>query len=342
MRVARLFGVGDLRVVDEPDPDPAPGHSLVRVTAVGICGSDLHWFTEGSIGDAALTGPLVLGHEAAGVVEQGPLAGRRVAIDPSIPCEQCDTCRRGHQNLCPAVRFCGHSRTDGAMRELMSWPDDLLFRLPDEISDIGGAVLEPLGVALHALDLGRVRPGVSLAVVGCGPIGLLALQLARAAGVGRMLAIEPLEHRRTAAAGYGADVALSPDELRTAGRGEIVDVAAAMGVPDGFDVVLEAASGDDSVELAVNLARPGARVVLGGIPGDDRTWFPASVARRKGLSLLLARRMNRVYPRVIELARRGVVDVDGIVTGRYALADAPEAMRAASAREGLKTVVMPN
>jgi L-iditol 2-dehydrogenase len=333
MRVARLYGIGDLRVASEPEPGPAPaGHSLVRVTAVGICGSDLHWFAEGGIGDAVLHRPLVLGHECAGVVEEGPLAGQRVAIDPAIPCHACDSCRRGDHNLCPSVRFAGHGETDGALREQMHWPDHLLHPLPDGISDAGGAVLEPLGVALHALDLGKVRAGATVAIVGCGPIGLLMVQLARAAGASAVLAVEPLAHRRAAAETLGADLAVSPAQARA---GAVEEMTAGRGV----DVAVEIAGPDDAVSIAMQAARPGARVVLAGIPDTDRTSFPASLARRKGLSILMSRRMNEVYPRTIALVRRGLIDVDAVVTDRFELADAATAFATAAARTGLKTVV---
>ena len=128
MRVARLHGVGDIRVSDEAVPEPGPGECLVRVTAVGICGSDLHWWDQGGIGDAQVAQPLVLGHEGAGVIESGPRRGQRVAIDPAIPCGVCRPCRDGYRNLCVRVRFAGHGGTDGAMREFMTWPDDLLAR----------------------------------------------------------------------------------------------------------------------------------------------------------------------------------------------------------------------
>ena len=182
MKAARLHAAGDIRLGEEPVPEPGPGMCLVRVTAVGICGSDLHWWDEGNIGDTALSAPMVLGHEAAGVIEDGPRRGERVAIDPAIWCGTCRPCRDGYRNLCTRVRFAGHGGQDGAMREFMAWPDHLLHRLPDGITDAGGAVLEPLGVAIHALDLGHVRLGSAVAVVGCGPIGLLLTQVLRAAG----------------------------------------------------------------------------------------------------------------------------------------------------------------
>ena len=332
MRVARLYGVGDLRVDEEPIVDAPPGHSLVRVSAVGLCGSDLHWFSEGGIGDAALTAPLVLGHECAGVVEQGPLAGRRVAIDPAIPCGDCGTCARGRQNLCPRVRFAGHGATDGALRDVMAWPDHLLHPLPDGITDAAGAMLEPLGVALHALDLGHVRAGGTVAVVGCGPIGLLAVQLARAVGATTVVAVEPLALRRRAAVRFGADIAVTPDQAHDGALEEIIGAG-------GADVTVEIAGTDDAIAIAMAAAAPGGRVVLAGIPDADRSAFPASVARRKGLTILMSRRMNGTYPRTIALVRRHAIDVESIVTERYELADVADAFAAASARTGLKTVV---
>jgi L-iditol 2-dehydrogenase len=320
MRVARLYGAGDVRVGQEPDPSDVPaGHRLVRVTAVGLCGSDLHWFAEGGIGDAVVGQPLVLGHEFAGVLDDGT----RVAVDPAIPCGICGSCLEGNPNLCPTVRFAGHSTQDGGLRELLVWPSHRLHPLPDAISDAGGATLEPLGVAIHAFDLGHVRIGSTVAVVGCGPIGLLIVQLARAGGATSVLAVEPLAHRRQAALDYGADVALAPSDA-TGG---------------GFDVAFEVAGTDAAVDTAMQLVRPGARVVLAGIPDNDRTSFSAALARRKGLSLIMVRRMKDVYPRAIALVQRGLVDVESLVTVRYPLEHADEAFAAAVKREGLKVVV---
>jgi len=138
MKVARLHAVGDLRVSDEQVPAPGPGMSLVRVTGIGICGSDLHWWGEAGIGDAVLSAPLVLGHEA-GVLAEGPRQGERVAIDPAIPDSTCDMCLRGYRNLCLNIVFAGHGGQDGAMREFLTWPSHLLHPLPASISDGGGA-----------------------------------------------------------------------------------------------------------------------------------------------------------------------------------------------------------
>ena len=177
-------GSGTSRCRPGPGAIYADDEALVRVTAVGICGSDLHWWTEGAIGDAKLSRPLVLGHEGAGVIAAGPRRGERVAIDPAIPCEACRACHDGYRNLCYNIRFAGHGETDGMLREQLRWPARPPYPLPDQVSDDAGALLEPLGVALHAMDLGHVPFGGRVTVVGCGPIGLLLLQVLRVAGAG--------------------------------------------------------------------------------------------------------------------------------------------------------------
>ena len=324
MRAARLHAVGDLRLADEPEPGAGRGMSLVRVTAVGICGSDLHWWDEGAIGDAKLTHPLVLGHEGAGVIAGGPRRGERVAIDPAIPDETCRACRDGYRNLCYRIRLSGHGETDGMLREVMAWPSALLHPLPDHVSDADGAMLEPLGVAIHSADLGHLPFAGTAAVIGCGPIGLLLVQVLKAAGASSVLAVEPLAHRREAAARMGAD--------------QVCDTA----VGDaGVDVAFEAAGNDEAVGLGMASVRPGGRVVLAGIPGDDAIRFGASLARRKGLTIAMARRMNEVYPRAIGLAERGVVDLGSVVTSRFGLGEVQEAFADGARRTGLKVIVEP-
>lgn len=334
MKAARLHAVGDLRVSEEATPQPGPGECLVRVTAVGICGSDLHWWDEGSIGDARLEHPLVLGHEAAGVIAAGPRSGERVAIDPAITCGTCRSCRAGYRNLCTRIRFSGHGGTDGALREYLAWPEDLLPPLPDGLSDADGAVLEPLGVAIHALDLGHVHLGAAVAVAGLGPIGLLLVQVLRAAGAGRVVGLDPLPHRREAAERLGADVTAAPPDAAA-------DDAVAALAAGGVDVAFEMAGTSDAVQLAMALTRPGGRVVLGGIPGDDLTTFRASTARRKGLTIAMVRRMNEVYPRAIALAASGRVDLAAVVTATFPLAKAAEGFTEAAQRTGLKVIVEP-
>jgi L-iditol 2-dehydrogenase len=329
---ARLHGVGDLRVHDEaPSLTARPGWSTIAVTSVGICGSDLHWFAEGGIGETRLQRPIVPGHEFAGVALTGPYAGQRVAVDPAIPCERCEWCRSGRGNLCPRIQFAGHGALDGGLREQLTWPDRLLHPLPDALSDDAGALLEPLGVAIHAaVAVGRVRLGDDVLVVGAGPIGVLAVRVARRAGARRVFVCEPLPHRRATAVRNGADDAWAPeiaaDSLAEATGGR------------GADVVVEMAGSDAAIATAVTCARPGARVALGGIPPDDRATFPAAKARRKGITFAMVRRMHKTYPRAIALATTGV-DLDALVTGRYPITQAAEAFAVAARRTGDKTIV---
>ena len=336
MKALHLHGRGDLRLHDEPAPTPSDGEVLVRVTAVGLCGSDRHWFLEGSIGDAALTQPLVLGHEFVGTIESGPRAGERVALDPAIPCGCCVVCRSGQPHLCPELRFAGHGSTDGALRTLLPWPEQLAHRLPSSISDAEGALLEPLGVALHALDLGRVGAGTTAAVFGSGPIGLLLLQALGVVGATTILATDRLSHRVAVAAAMGATHALDADEA-------LADRALTERLPrGGVDVAFEAAGEDDALASAIDAVRPGGRIVIVGIPDGDRTSFTASTARRKGLTLLLCRRMEATdLPRAIALAETGRVQLGPLISERYALSEWRQAFDALTERRGLKVVVEP-
>ncbi|HEV8462661.1 MAG TPA: alcohol dehydrogenase catalytic domain-containing protein [Gaiellaceae bacterium] len=326
MRALRLHGVGDLRLHEEPDAVAGEGDVLVDVTAVGLCGSDRHWVTEGAIGDAALERPLVLGHEFAGVIASGPRSGQRVALDPAVPCDRCVVCAAGLPHLCPETSFAGHGTTDGALRTQLAWPERLAHAVPDAVGDAEGALLEPLGVALHALDLGKVGEGTVAGVFGCGPIGLLLVQALSAAGAETIVATDPLPHRRAAAEASGAVRAVDPADLDDA----LVDVA------------FETAGTDEALADAIARVRPGGRVVLVGIPDGDRTSFPASPARRKGLTLLICRRMKPGdLPRAIELAAAGRVDLESLVGERHPLDEWEEAFAALVDRRTLKVVVEP-
>jgi L-iditol 2-dehydrogenase len=333
MKVLRLHAARVLQVHEEPDPVPGPGEELVRITGVGLCGSDLHWYEDAGIGDAKLSRAMVLGHEIGGEIASGPSAGQRVAVDPAIPCEQCAACVAGHANLCTAIRFSGHGTTDGALRELIVWPRRSLQPVPDLISDVEVPVLEPLGVAIHGIEMGHFRAGMRAGVYGCGPIGLLLIAALRAMGAAEIVAAEPLPHRRAAAEMMGASSVCAVDE-----DGVSVDAAA---LP--VDVAFETAGEDGAVATAMAAVRVGGRVVLAGIPPTDRTAFQASVARRKGLSLVLSRRMKAHHlGRAIGLVEAGLVPLAPIITARHRLEDGKEAFAALARRDGLKIVIEPS
>ena len=337
MDVLRLYGVGDLRLYSEPIPLPAVGEVLLKISAVGICGSDLHWFSEASIGDAQISKPLVLGHEFSAVVEDtnSALNGQRVAVDPAIPCQKCEYCLNGYPNLCSNLHFAGHGVDDGALCEYLAWPERNLYPLPDSLNDEEGVLLEPLGVALHAVELGLIRPGEAVGIFGVGPIGLMILQLARLAGASEILVTDRLEHRLEAALSMGATEGLiitdesDPDQIwqETNGR--------------GVDVAFEVAGDNQAVETAISAAKPGGRVILVGIPSENITTFTASTARRKGLTIKLSRRMKFSYPRAMQLVEDGLIDVRSLVTDRYPLSEYEHAFQVAAQREGLKVVILP-
>jgi L-iditol 2-dehydrogenase len=349
VQAARIHGPGDVRVAAEPAAEPGPGEVLLRVTGVGLCGSDLHWWEEGSIGDARLSRPLILGHEFGGVIVSGPRAGQRVAADPANDCGECEPCREGRTNLCLAMRFAGHGTTDGALRSLMPWPERLLVAIPDSIGDDEAPLLEPLGVALHAMDLAGVgvnpgppgpapAAGLWVGVYGCGPIGLLLVQLLRRAGA-TVVATDLLPHRVAAAGAMGASEAFLVDggpepessSARQAAREREVDVA------------FEVSGSDAALADAIAAVRPGGRLVLVGIPAHDRTSFEAAAARRKELALLLCRRMVPTdLPHAVAIAAGGGVQLTELISHRYEISRAPEAFEMLGTRGGLKVVVKPD
>jgi len=329
MKVIRLHARADLRLHEEPDPIPGAGEKMLQVKAVGICGSDLHWFAEGGIGDAQLEHPLVLGHEFAGITE----SGQRVAVDPAIPCGKCEQCQQGNPNLCPQVVFAGHGAQDGALREWMAWDERNLFPIPDTFAYIDGAMLEPLGIAMHAVDLAHLEEGMTVGVFGCGAIGLLIVQLARLSRAANIIATDKLVHRTEAAGSLGATKAILAE-----GGAEIQEVMAATG-GRGVDIAFEVAGEQEAVEISFASVLPGGKVILAGIPANDCTSFPASVARRKGLTIKMVRRMKHTYPRAIELVSRGLVNVHSLVTHRFPLVKAAEAFAAAQRREGIKVII---
>lgn len=337
MKSVRLHGTGNLQLHEENVPVAGAGEKLVRITSVGVCGSDLHWFGEGGIGDAKMERPLVLGHEMAGVTSDG----QRVAIDPAIPCGYCEFCQHGHPNLCENLIFAGHGNTDGSLREYMAWDNRSLFPIPDSLSDDDGALLEPLGVAIHTVDLGKVKPGMSVGVIGCGPIGLLVIQMARLAGASNIIATDKLPHRVDAAKAFGANHAFLAEadrELEMPALSTVEMIRAATS-GRGVDVAFDAAGSPDAVDMAFAAVSTGGKVILAGIPEEDKTTFTASVARRKGLTIKLVRRMKHTYPRAIELVSKGLVDLRSLVTHRFPLERTAQAFQLAQRREGLKIII---
>jgi L-iditol 2-dehydrogenase len=337
-RALFLHGPRDARVAPFNLREGRPGEVLVEVAAVGLCGSDLHYYKDGGIGAAVIATPFVPGHEFAATLcdhadELGLHRGTLVAVDPNKACGHCDWCREGHFNLCPNVAFIGAPPIDGAMTERLWVPSSQVVALPAGMDALEGVMLEPLGVAIHAVDLAKPRLLERVAVLGAGPIGLLILQVLRAAGAGEILVIDPLPHRRAMAQRLGA-------HRIGAEVGEIVGWTEGGGCP----LVLEATNNPLGFRDAVRAARIGGRIVLVGIPDGDSYVLPAAEARRRALKIKFARRMGDVYPRAIELVASRRVDVATLVTHRVGLEETPRvfAALADNAPGYVKALIYPN
>ena len=347
MRVARLYGPKDIRVeCGDAPPAPAPGEALLKILTVGVCGSDLHMYETGRIGYTDITEPFVLGHEFMGqVVALGsdaldgahrPLqVGQRVAVEPAVPCWRCELCEHGHPNLCPNHYFYGLFPDDGALREQMLVSARNCFPMPDSLSDDVGPLLETLGVAIHAIDLSKIRIGHTVAVIGVGPVGALITRLAVLAGAARVIAFDKLDWRLQKACDWGATQAINVD------RQDPVRAAMEATGGRGVDLAIEAAWADHSLQQAADMARYGGRLVLVGIPPDDELRLKHSVARRKGLTIVMSRRMKHTYPRAIELAASGAVKLDELVSHRFDLAETAGAYASNAAYEdGVNKVIL--
>ena len=333
---AVLHGPRDVRVEDVPvPPQPGPGEVSIRVDTVGVCGSDLHMYEDGRIGETPMKGPTVLGHEFGGTVERTgadaldgeghPLEpGTRVAVDPAIPCLRCELCLAGHPNLCPNHTFMGVFPTGGALQQRLTVPSFCCFPLPEAVPDDHVPLLETLGVALHAVDLAHVHVASSVAVIGAGSVGQLIARVAMLAGALPLFVTDRHPPRLDAAAAVGA-TPLHIDEADPVQA--VMDATAGRGV----DVAIEAAWSDaSSLGQAANMLRPGGRLVVVGISGDDTLHFPHSPVRRKGLTIAMCRRMKHTYRRAIALAASGRIDLAPLVTHRYPLHQTADAFAAAS------------
>ncbi len=334
-----IHGAGDVRVASYQCREPDKNEVMAEVAAVGICGSDIHYYKDGGIGSAVIDKPFVPGHEfgatvLADIPENDIESGELVAVDPATPCHVCEWCSKGYHNLCPFVRFVGAPPYNGALTPSLPIMRSAAIKLPLGMTADQAAMLEPLGVCLHALDLAKPRLMESVAVVGCGGIGLGIIQLLALSGVQRIVGFDPQQHRIDKAIELGAHDA----------RRQISDVS---GLTNGrgFDLVLEATNSPDGLRDAVHAAAIGARVILVGIPdGDTYSPLSAAEARRRGLDLRFSRRMGDVYPRAISLVHEQRIDVDALITHRFTLENSPEAfeIQAQNHKGLIKSMVYPN
>lgn len=325
MRAAVLAEPGRIEFEDRPRPEPGPEEVVVDVEAVGVCGSDLHYYEHGRIGDYVVESPLVLGHESASVVAAvgedvaSHAVGDRVAMEPGIPCGHCEHCRSGHYNRCPDVTFMATPPVDGAFAEAVAWPAEFTYGLPDAVPLEAGALAEPVSVGVHACRRGDVGPGDDVLVTGAGPIGLLAADVADAMGAGSVAVSEPVDRKRTLAGERGAALAIDPTA---------VDVAAA--VRSEFDreadVAIEATGDPRALESCIEAVGRGGTVVCIGL--NDEATLSLDVVDLVDAELTLAGsfRFANTYPAAIDLLATDRVDAAGLIDLRAPLSDLADAL----------------
>ncbi|MGZ8512541.1 MAG: NAD(P)-dependent alcohol dehydrogenase [Candidatus Limnocylindria bacterium] len=335
-RAAVLHGPGDVRVEERAIPEPGSREILVEIAAVGVCGSDIHYYEHGRIGSFVVREPMVLGHESAGrVVAHGPGAskhavGDRVTLEPGVPCGNCRECRSGRYNLCRDVRFFATPPIDGAFANYVTIHEDFAFALPDSVSDEAGALMEPLSVGVWACQKANVTAGDRVLVTGAGPIGLLAAQCARAFGATEITVTD-----------------VNPDRLALAGRTgatRTINVAEEPLEHSGVeaDALIECSGHPSSLKAGIAALRPAGTAVLVGMGPEEEGVVPLSLIQNRELWVTGTFRYANTYPTAIALAANGKVDLEAIITGHYGLDEAEAALRVG--REdptAVKVMVMP-
>jgi L-iditol 2-dehydrogenase len=341
MRVAELYQPHEFRLVERPASDPAPGEVQVRVEACGICGSDLHYFSEGGICGTPNVYPMVLGHEPTGSVVKtgtgvsGWAPGDRVALEPAVYCYHCEQCLSGHHNLCAHLHFLSAPPDPGFHREYINLPAGNILPLPAEISFQEGTLFEPLAVVLHSLRFVQLRPGETAAVFGAGPIGLLTIFALKLAGAGRVWSVEPVAERRDLACRLGADAALDPTGIDPV-RQILADTGGR-----GVDAVVDCATRGASLSQGVEVARHGGRLVVTGIPSEARSALDFHSLRRKELALFNVRRSNRESESALQLLREHRRRLAPILTHEMPLEDIQQAFtKLERYRDGMAKVVV--
>ncbi len=319
-------------------PDPGPGELLVRLRAVGICGSDMHWYLEGGIGASKAVYPQILGHEPAGEVAAVGAgvynfrAGNRVALEPSITCGRCEFCRAGKHNNCVSSVFMGSPQMFGLFREYAVIPADNAVLIPDSMSFTDATIIEPVAVILHVFELAPVRLGETVAVMGAGPIGLLVASMARISGASKVFVADRVAHRLRMAESMGADVAVETPRLQQA----VMDHTRGRGV----DIVFDAAAKLETIHGAFAVARLSGRVVLIGIPSEPDLPLDLNIAMAKELNLQTIKRSNHNAHGAIDLLQSGRIPA-GLVTHEPRLDMTPQAFETLAAyADGVGKVVI--
>ncbi len=320
-RAAVLTSPHTLIVEQREIPRPGAGEVLIRVRAVTVCGSDVHYYEHGRIGDFVVEAPLVLGHECSGtVVSHGPGAGRHpvgtlVAVEPGVPCGRCSLCRRGAYNLCPDVRFLATPPVDGAFTRYLVVHEDFLHAVPQGTDIVTAALVEPTAVAVWANRKAAVGPGDRVLVTGSGPIGLLCAAVASSRGATEVVVSDVSEQRLARAAEFGA--------TRTVHARDLPSDAATC------TVLLECSGVEVALRNGLAALLPAGRAVLVGMSADGNQNIPVGLVQSRELTIVGTFRYANAYPEAIDLIRSGRVTPGPLVGASFALDEAASALRAA-------------
>jgi len=319
MKVANLTGIRGIEIQDAPDPRiVSPRDVLIDMKRVGVCGSDIHYYTDGAIGSQIVQYPWTAGHEGAGVVAEigrdvtGLKVGDRVAFDPCISCGKCDQCVRGRRHTCRHQTFLGcPGQSPGCLANWVVLPADCCYIVPDSLTFDDAALVEPLSIAVHAVKLAGSLAGLSVGILGAGPIGLCTLAVARVDGPARVFVTDKIDRRVDAACQGGADWAGNPDKI------DVVTSIAEL-CPLGLDVVFECTGDQAAIDQAVTLLAPGGKLMLVGIPGGhNRISMEINQLRRKEICVQNVRRQNECVDHAIDLIASGMVDIRYLLTHHF-------------------------
>lgn len=326
MKVAVMQGIGRMELVNREIPEPDDHEVLVRLEYVGICGSDLHYYETGRIGAYVVQPPFVLGHEAGGIVAKvGKKVthlreGDKVALEPGIPCGKCEFCRSGKYNLCPDVIFFATPPVDGVFGEYVTHPAEYCFKLPDQVSTLEGALMEPLAVGFHAAIQGGAQIGQTAVIFGAGCIGLVSMMACKAMGISEIIMVDVLEVRLGKAQELGATTILNGKEC------DVVKKVKELTGGRGVDLVIETAGAEITTNQAIHLAKKGAAIVLVGYGKNGKVNMEMSLAIDKELTFKTVFRYRHLYPVAIKAVASGKVNLKGIVTNIFELDDIRNAM----------------
>lgn len=323
MKVAVMLGIGKMGFEERDIPQPKDDEVLVKLEYVGICGSDLHYYESGAIGDYVVKPPFVLGHEPGGtVVEVGKnvthlKVGDRVALEPGKTCGHCEFCKTGRYNLCPDVVFFATPPVDGVFQEYVAHEAGLCFKLPDNVSTMEGALIEPLAVGFHAARQGGAQAGQVAVVTGAGCIGLVSMMALKAMGVSKVYSVDVMDKRLDKALELGADGVINGS--REDAVKKVMELTGGM----GCDLVIETAGTEITTRQAVQMTKKGATIVLVGYSKTGEIKMPISLALDKELTFKTVFRYRHIYPMAIDAVASGRVNLKGIVTNEFALDDIP-------------------